>query len=61
MIYLPNLAVELQKLILMKEVALKDHIHECAESGLSIIPRLFRDLANEFYRAKEDYKPIGKN
>jgi hypothetical protein len=61
MIYLPNLGVEFQKLTPVKEAALKDHIHKYAESGLSIIPRFFRDLANEFCRAKKDYKPIGKN
>jgi hypothetical protein len=59
--YLPNLAVELQKLTPVEEVALKDHIYECAESGLPIIPRLFRDLANEFCRAKGDDKSVGKN
>jgi hypothetical protein len=59
--YLPDLGVEFQKLISVEEAALKDHIHECAESGLPIIPRLFRDLANELCRAKGDYKPVGKN
>jgi hypothetical protein len=59
--YLPNLAVEFQKLTSVEEAALKDHIYECAELGLSIIPRLFRDLVNEFCRAKGDYKPVGKN
>jgi hypothetical protein len=60
-IYLPNLGVELQKLISVEEVALKDHIHECAESGLPIIPRLFRDLVNELCKIKGDYKSVGKN
>jgi hypothetical protein len=59
--YLPDLAVELQKLIPVEKAALKDYIHKCAESELSIIPRLFRDLVNEFCKAKEDYKLIGKN
>jgi hypothetical protein len=59
--YLSDLGVEFQKFILVKETALKDHIHECAESGLPIISRLFRDLVNELCRAKGDYKPIGKN
>jgi len=59
-IYLPNLAVELQKLILVEKVVLKDHIHKCAELGLFIIPRLFRDLVNELCRAKKDYKLIKK-
>jgi Tc5 transposase DNA-binding domain len=59
--YLPDLGVEFQKLTPVEEAALKDHIHECAESGLPITPRLLRDLANELCRAKEDYKPVGKN
>jgi hypothetical protein len=59
--YLPDLAVELQKLTPIEEAALKDHIHECAESGLPITPRLLRDLANELCKAKGDYKPVGKN
>jgi hypothetical protein len=59
-IYLLNLAVELQKLIPVEEVVLKDYIYEYAELGLPIIPRLFRDLANEFCKAKGDYKLVGK-
>jgi hypothetical protein len=59
--YLPDLGVELQKLTPVKKAALKDHIYECAESGLPIIPRFLRDLVNELCRAKGDYKPIGKN
>jgi hypothetical protein len=59
--YLFDLAVKLQKLIPVEKAVLKDYIYECAESELLIIPRLFRDLANEFYRAKEDYKLVGKN
>jgi hypothetical protein len=60
-IYLFDLAVELQKLILVEKAVLKDHIHKCAESELFIIPRLFRDLANELCKTKGDDKPVGKN
>jgi hypothetical protein len=60
-IYLPDLGVEFQKFILVKEAVLKDHIYKYAESELPIIPRFFRDLANELCRAKGDYKLIRKN
>jgi hypothetical protein len=45
----------------MEEAALKDHIHECFQSGLSLSLGLLRDYANELYRAKGDFKDVGKN
>jgi Tc5 transposase DNA-binding domain/helix-turn-helix, Psq domain len=59
--YMLDLTIEQQKLTPMEEAALKDHIHECFQSGLSLSPRLLRDYANELCRAKGDSKKVEKN
>jgi hypothetical protein len=59
--YLPDLAVKHQKLTPIEEAALKDHIHDYFQSGLSLTPQLLREYANELCRAKEDDKEVGKN
>jgi hypothetical protein len=50
--YLPDHAVERQKLTPVEEAALKDHIDDCYQSGLPLSPRLLRDFANQLCRAK---------
>jgi hypothetical protein len=59
--YLLDLAVEYQKFISIEKTALKDHIHNCFQSELSLIPKLFREYANKLYRTKRDDKKIRKN
>jgi hypothetical protein len=59
--YLPDLAVEHQKLTPIEEAALKDHIYDCFQSGLSLTPQLFHEYVNELCRAKGDDKEVGKN
>ena len=59
--YMPDLAVEYQKLTPIEETALKDHIHDCFQSGLSLTPKLLREYANELCRTKGDDKEVGKN
>jgi intergrase/recombinase len=59
--YLPDLAVEYQKLTPIEEAVLKDHIHDCFQSGLSLSPKLLREYVNELCRAKGDFEEVGKN
>jgi hypothetical protein len=59
--YLPDLAVEHQKLTPIEEAALKDHIHDCFQLGLSLSPKLLREYANELCKAKGDFEEVGKN
>jgi hypothetical protein len=59
--YLSDLAIEHQKLTPIEEAALKDHIHDFFQSGLSLSPKLLREYANELCRAKGDFEEVGKN
>jgi hypothetical protein len=49
--YLPDLAVKHQKLTPIEEAALKDHIHDCFQSGLSLTPKLLREMERESLNA----------
>ncbi len=59
--YLPDLTIKHQKLTPIEKATLKDHIYDYFQSGLSLTPKLFREYANELYRAKGDDKEIEKN
>ena len=59
--YLLDLVIKYQKLTPIEEAVLKDYIYNYFQSGLSLTPKLFREYANELYRAKRDDKEIEKN
>jgi hypothetical protein len=59
--YLLDLIIEYQKLTLIEEVVLKNHIHNYFQLEFSLSPKLFREYANELCRAKRDFEEIEKN
>jgi hypothetical protein len=59
--YIPDIYIDRQRLSLIKEIALVNHIRECYQSMLPVDVKLFHSYANELLRARGDDKSVRKN